>query len=154
MAKPIFSISLKDKLFFLRIVKRTSHKTLAVWAIDCTKRVMPFFEDKNPKDNRPRKAIETLREWIQTGVFQMALIRKASLGAHAAAKDVGEDSPARSAAHAAGQCVATAHVPMHSIGSALYALQAIYRDTNSIEAVDKERVWQYNHLLILRKKKK
>ncbi|OGB63001.1 hypothetical protein A2X44_03250 [candidate division CPR3 bacterium GWF2_35_18] len=40
----------------------------------------------------------------------MAVIRKASLDSHAAARDVGEDNPARSSARSAGQAVATAHV--------------------------------------------
>ena len=82
----------------------------------------------------------------------MAVIRKASLASHAAAREVGEDNAARSAARAAGQAVATAHVPTHSIGSAIYALQAIYRATDSSDtdaAIAKEREWQYQHLLEL-----
>ena len=80
----------------------------------------------------------------------MVVIRKASLDSHAAAREVGEDSPARSAARAAGQTVATAHVPRHSYGSAIYAQQAIYRATYSLDAVESERNWQYQHLLNLR----
>ncbi len=135
-------------------MKKSDHKTVAVWAIDCTERVLPYFEEKYPGDHRPRKAIETLKTWINTGVFKMAVIRKASLDSHAAAREVGRDNAARSAARAAGQAVATAHVPTHSIGSAVYALQAIYRATNSSDshaAVAKERDWQYQHLLRLRK---
>jgi hypothetical protein len=87
----------------------------------------------------------------------MAVIRKASLASHAAAREVGEDSAARSAARAAGQVVATAHVPTHSIGAAIYALQAIHRATNSSDAdaaVATERDWQYQHLLELVEKSK
>ncbi len=82
----------------------------------------------------------------------MAEIRKASLGSHAAAREVGEDNAARSAARAAGQAVATAHVPSHSIGAANYALQAIHRAANPSDAdaaVAKEHDWQYQHLLEL-----
>ena len=82
----------------------------------------------------------------------MVAIREASLASHAAAREVGEDNAARSAARAAGQEVATAHVPTHSIGSAIYALQAISRNTNSSDtdaAITKEREWQYQHLLEL-----
>src|SRR6185369_977636 len=109
----------------------------------------PYFEENYAQDHRPRTAIETLHTWINTGVFKMAVIRKASLDAHAAARDIGEDNPARSAARAAGQAVATAHVPTHAIGGAIYALQAIHRATNSVDAdaaVAKERDWQYQHL--------
>ena len=87
----------------------------------------------------------------------MAVIRKASLASHAAARDVGEDNAARSSARAAGQAVATAHVPTHSIGAAIYALQAIHRATNSSDAdaaVDIERDWQYQQLLELVEKSK
>ena len=48
--------------------------------------------------------------------------------------------------------MATAHVPTHSTGAAIYALQAIYRATDSPDtdaAAAKEREWQYQHLLEL-----
>jgi len=154
MEKSKFSITQihKDEAM-VELVRKTDHKTLAVWAIDCAERVLPYFEEKYPQDNRPRKAIETLQAWINTGVFKMAVIRKAALDAHAAARKVGEDNAARSAARAAGQAVATAHVPTHALGPAIYALQAIHRATNLSDAdaaIAKERDWQYQHLLDLR----
>ena len=152
MKKSKYSLtSLQDERI-VELVKKTDHKILAVWAIDCAERVLPFFEVKYPEDDRPRNAIETLQTWINTGKFKMVAIREASLASHAAAREVGEDSAARSAARAAGQAVATAHVPTHSIGSAIYALQAISRNTNSSDtdaAITKEREWQYQHLLEL-----
>jgi hypothetical protein len=149
MAKSKFSIARKDDEM-LELVSTADHKTLAVWAIDCAERVLPYFEERYPQDRRPRLALETLQAWIATGVFKMAVIRKASLDSHAAAREVGEDSPARSAARAAGQAVATAHVPSHAYGPAIYAQQAIYRATGSMDAADSERNWQYQHLLDLR----
>src|SRR5205807_4776029 len=122
MEKSKFSITHKDESM-VELVRKTDHKTLAIWAIDCAERVMPYFEEKYPQDHRPRQAIETLQTWINTGVFKMAVIRKASLTSHAAAREVGEDNAARSVARAAGQAVATAHVPIHSLGAANYALQ-------------------------------
>ena len=136
----------------LELVKTVDPKILARWAIDCAERVMPYFEAIFPVDTRPRKALEVLLTWVDTGKFSMKVIRKASLDAHAAARDVGEDSPARSAARAAGQAVATAHVRTHSIGSAIYALQAIHRAAAPSEAdaaVAREREWQYRHLVQL-----
>ncbi len=111
---------------------------------------MPYFEEKFPEDPRPRNAIRSLQKWINTGVFNMADIRKAALTSHTAARAVGEDNAARSVARAAGQAVATAHVPTHAIGTAIYALQAIHRASNSSDAdvaITKERDWQYQHLL-------
>ena len=156
MKRKIFSIARKDGEM-LELIKNSKHKTLAIWAIDCAKRVMPFFEDKYPEDYRPREALETLKKWIDTGVFKMTVIRKASLDAHAAARGVGEDSPARSAARACGQAVATAHVPRHSYGSAIYSQQAVYRGANpsDSEAIAAgERDWQYRHLVELNVKYK
>jgi len=153
MKESKFSVTSKDESI-VKLVIKTDHKTLAVWAIDCVEHVLPYFEEMYPEDHRPRQAIEALQTWISTGVFKMAVIRKAALASHAAAREVGEDNAARSAARAAGQAVATAHVPTHSIGAANYALQAIHRATNSSDAdavMDKERDWQYQHLFELSK---
>jgi len=139
---------LDDKIADL--VKKTDHKTLGIWAADCAERVLPYSEKKCPDDLRPRKAIEAPRTSVKTGVFDMADVRGASLAAHAAARDVAEDDAARSAARAAGQAMATAHVPTHSIAAAVYAATAIRDATGSLDAVDKEREWQYQHLLELR----
>lgn len=153
MKKPKFSLIASLDAYKVKgavdLVKQTDHKTLGIWAIDCAERVMPYFEEKYTQDHRPRSALKTLQAWIDTGVFKMHTIRWASLDSHAAAREVGEDNAARSAAHAAGQAVATAHVPMHSLGAANYALQAIHRANNFPEAeaaVAKECEWQLQHL--------
>ena len=132
-------------LFF----NRNDHKALALWAADCAERVLPLFEDKYPQDSRPRDAIKTLLEWVRTGNFSMPVIRRASLGAHAAAKEVQENDKAASlAAHAAGQAVGTAHVVTHAFGSALYALKAV-AVTNPADpktALAIERDWQNSRI--------
>ncbi len=151
--KSKFSLAYKIEPI-LKFVRKTDQKTLAVWAIDCVERILPYFEGKYPEDRRPRDAITTLRTWIRTGTFKMADIRKAALESHAAAREVGEDDAARSAARAAGQAVATAHVPAHSVAAANYALQAIHRAATASDAdaaVAKERAWQLQHLLDLRR---
>lgn len=43
--KPKFSIAHEDDEM-LGLVSKTGHKTLAVWAIDCAERVMPYLEKK------------------------------------------------------------------------------------------------------------
>lgn len=148
MKKPKFSMVQEDAA--LRVeMGGAGQKALATWAIACAERVLPYFEQRFPDDPRPRKALETLQTWIDTGVFKMAVIRKASLDSHAAAREVGEDDAARSAARAAGQAVATAHVAAHSRGAATYALQAIYRAASDAEAdaaVTREREWQVRRL--------
>ncbi len=124
---------------------KDDQRIMAQWAADCAERALPFFEDIYPDDARPRKALETCRTWIRTGVFRMTDIRGASLAAHAAARNAKENPKACFAARAAGQAVATAHVPQHAYGGAYYALKAIAA-TDSYEAVLKEYDWQSKHL--------
>jgi hypothetical protein len=152
MAKSRTLTSYKDEAM-VELMEKTDHKTLAIWARDCAERVLPYFEQKFPDDPRPRRALETLQTWIDTGDFKMAVIRKASLDSHAAARAVGEHNAAQSAARAAGQAVATAHVYTHSIGPTIYACQAIYRASvpdSADAAVAEEQAWQHQRLLELR----
>ena len=152
--QPKFSLNRKDEPM-VELVKGTDKKTLTVWAIDCAERVLPYFEENYPEDPRPRNALVALRAWLTTGIFRMADIRGASLASHAAAREVGKDNAARSAARATGQAVATAHVPTHSLGAAYYAQQAVWRAadiTDAEVAVAKEWDWQYRHLLVLKEK--
>ena len=127
---------------------KQDQRLMATWAADCVERVLPFFENAYPKDDRPRKAIEACRTWVRTGVFKMADIRGASLAAHAAAREAKENKAACFAARAAGQAVATAHVPQHAFGGAYYALKAIAAaDPARAETkVAKERNWQARHI--------
>ncbi len=126
---------------------KPDQKTLALWAADCAEHVLPNFEDKYPDDRRPRKAIEVLRDWIRTGVYNMAVIRGASLSAHAAAKGK-KEADAIFAAHAAGQAVATAHVSTHALGSSLYGIRAAAAHSgNADDGLIMERDWQLQRLL-------
>jgi len=123
---------------------KEDQRSLATWAADCAERVLPFYEKAYPEDDRPRKAIEACRTWVRTGVFKMADIRKASLAAHAAAREAKENNTACFAARAAGQAVATAHVPQHALGGAYYALKAVAAadPANAEVNIAKERNWQ------------
>lgn len=119
---------------------------LALFAADCAEHVLPFFETQQPGDVRPRIAIDACRQWAVTGVFRMADIRKASRDAHAAAKSV-KGPDAVFAAHAAGQAVATAHVPTHALGCSVYAIRAVAARTgNAGDGLIGERGWQMERL--------
>ncbi|KKQ16952.1 MAG: hypothetical protein US31_C0024G0001 [Berkelbacteria bacterium GW2011_GWA1_36_9] len=117
------------------------HRALVLWACDCPARVLPYFEKEYPEDARPRKAIEEARAWVREKLpMKMSVIRTASLDAHAAARST--DNPAaRAAARAAGQAVATVHVPGHASAAADYAVKATL-----VAGVADEREWQYEHL--------
>ncbi len=117
---------------------KQEQKLLAIWAANTAERVLLIFEKEFPKDNRPRKAIEACRTWVSTEVFKMKDIRKASLDAHAAARKADEGSSARFAARAAGQAVATAHVPEHAFGPAYYSLKIAASSPNPKFEITKE----------------
>ena len=122
-----------------------SHKTLGAWAAECAERVLPLFEAHRPDDPRPRQAIVWVREWIRSGTFTMARVRKASLDAHAAAREC-TDFAARAAARAAGQAAATPHVSRHALGSGTYGTTAVLEATGSMQRALEERQWQMARL--------
>jgi hypothetical protein len=97
------------------------HRLLAVWAADCAQHVLHFFEQIQPSDDRPRRAIEQARAWVR-GEITMTQARTAAFAANAAAREV--SGAAKEAAHAAGQAVAVAHVAAHELGAAAYAIRA------------------------------
>ena len=126
---------------------KQDQRALAIWAADCAERLLPIYEKAYLKDDRPRKAIEACRTWVRTGVFKMVDIRTASLAAHASAREAKENNAACFAARAAGQAVATAHVPQHAFGAAYYALKiAAANPDNAEAAIAKELDWQTRRL--------
>ncbi len=97
------------------------HHLLALWAADCAEHVLRFFEEQQPGDDRPRRAIESVRAWTR-GEVTMTQSRTAAGHAMGAARDL--RGAAREAAYAAGQAAAVAHVAAHELGAAAYAIRA------------------------------
>jgi hypothetical protein len=107
------------------------HYRFALLAAREAEKVLPLFEREHPDDPRPRQAITAIREWAEgRRELGMAEVRSLSLGAHAAARAAGSDA-ARYAARAAGQAVATWHVPTHAMGAPIYACKAILASQKS-----------------------
>jgi len=100
----------------------SDHHLLAVWAADCAQHVLHLFEEMQPNDDRPRRAIELARAWAR-GEIKMSQARTAAGHAQAAARDL--SGAARHAAYAAGQAAAVAHVAAHELGAAAYAIKAV-----------------------------
>jgi hypothetical protein len=98
-----------------------NHHLLAIWAADCAQHVLQLFEEMQPNDDRPRRAIELARAWAR-GETMMSQARTAAGYANAAARDL--SGAARHAAYAAGQAAAVAHVAAHELGAAAYAIKA------------------------------
>jgi hypothetical protein len=97
------------------------HHLLAAWAADCAQHVLYLFEEMQPNDDRPRRAIELARAWSR-GEITMTQARTAAGHAMAAAR--GMSGAAREAAYAAGQAAAVAHVAAHELGAAAYTIRA------------------------------
>ena len=118
----------------------SDHRLLALWAVDCAERVLPFFEEAHPDDDRPRKALEAARAWVR-GEVRVGEVRTAALAAHAAARAADGADAARAAARAAGQAAGTAHVPGHAAAAATYASTAV-----ACAAAVEECAWQLARL--------
>lgn len=97
------------------------HHLLAIWAADCAQHVLYLFEEMQPDDERPRRAIEAARAWAR-GEMSMSQARAAGGHAMAAARNL--KGAARYAAYAAGQAAVVAHVAAHELGAAAYAIKA------------------------------
>ncbi len=124
-------------------LEKQDHRSLALWAADCAERVLSYFEEKVPEDERPQKAIEAGRAWAR-GEIKMSEARAAAIAAHAAARDV-DGGAARTAARAAGHAAATAHMAAHAPHAAAYAVKAATAAEDAA-AGTKEREWQAGHL--------
>jgi hypothetical protein len=122
-------------------------KARALWAADCAEHVLPNFEKKRAKDDRPRKAIEAARAWAR-GEITMMMARKAAVQAHAAAR-AARNPGSITAARAAGHAAATAHSIRHALGAPIYAIVSVAANAaadNRDAAVSVEREWQLARL--------
>lgn len=112
-----------------------AHRALARDAARQAARVLPYFEAAHPEDARPRRAIDAIRAWgWGTMPLGMASVRTLSLDAHAAARAATTDA-ARFAARAAGQAVATWHVPNHALAVPYYVRKAVAARNEARRAV-------------------
>ena len=103
------------------ILQDADHHLLAVWAADCAQHVLHFFEQAQPSDDRPRRAIEQAHAWVR-GEITMTQARTA-----------------------AGQAAVVADVAAHELGAAAYAIRAVRAATpesERMEAGRRECEWQ------------
>lgn len=117
-------------------------RELAQWAAECVERVLPLFEARRSFDSRPRVALEAALAFAR-GSIRVGAARQAALGAHAAARSVG-DPAARSAARAAAHAAATAHLGGHARHAAEYAVKAVHASAPGDPTAEvREKEWQY-----------
>ena len=127
-----------------RRLDEQDHKLLTIWASECAEHALPYFEERYPKDDRPRRAIEAARAWVR-GNLSMVDARKAAFASHAAARDA-NNIAAQAAARAAGHAAATAHVADHARHAATYAVKAATAAEITGDATSAESAWQYRRL--------
>lgn len=121
-----------------------------MWAIDCAEHILPIFENKYPKDNRPREALLAAKSWAH-GHIKMPAAKKAAQATHNAATAVAEKDPAAcAAARAMGHAVGAVHVETHAIGVVMYGITAFVYSSKEEDAdavIARECKWFYNRLL-------
>jgi hypothetical protein len=121
-----------------------AHQLLALWAAQCAEHVLHLFEDRQPRDTRPRDAIEAARAWAHG---DMKMIDARAHGGHAMAAARSRVGAARFAAYAAGQAACVGHVPEHDLGAAAYAIKAArVAHPGNRSAARAERDWQRDQL--------
>jgi len=134
---------MRDKRFIAKHrggpLKKDQHYQLIKWACDCAEHVLPLFGKKI--DERLINALNVAKDW-KSGNASVGDARKASLSAHAVAKD-SSNPTAIAVVRSVGHAVATAHMADHSLGTAWYALKAV---KNAGTSIDAERNWQNEQL--------
>lgn len=120
-------------------LKKEQHYQLIQWACDCAEHVLHLVGENI--DERLINALKAANEWKQ-GKASVGDVRKASVGAHAVARE-SSNPTAIAVARSVGQAVATAHMADHSLGAAWYALKAV---KNAGSSIDAERKWQDEQL--------
>ncbi len=98
------------------------HHLLAIWAAQCARHVLHYFEEERPNDDRPHRAIELTHAWVN-GEITVRQALDAAGASNAAAREL--SGAAKYAALSAGQAAAVAHVAAHELGAAAYAIRAV-----------------------------
>lgn len=125
-----------DKLYTrgpVRIVEHLrgwSERTARLFAADCAERVLPVWEERHPNDDRPRRAIQAARDYVNglIGREELAAARVAARAAAAAAAD-------------SGAWAAAATLRLSARHTAAYAARAV------AHAAADERRWQGERIL-------
>lgn len=134
------SVCLQELLFLIRM---QSHKTLALWALECVQSPVAALKVRYPADTRPQTALCLSAQWA-AGHVKMPAAKQAILQVHGMGKEL--SNPADIAlCHAVGQACSTVHVETHAIGLPIYELTALVHECGikDCEAALSEKIAQY-----------
>jgi len=132
----------------INLIHIQNHRTLVMWALDCTKLPLKQFEAKYPDELRPRKSLELCEAWAR-GKIKMPIAKQAILDTHAVAKKI-DDGEYIALCHAIGHAGATVHVETHALGLPIYELTAMvlkYGKDNFQKPVSEKINYYYHRLL-------
>ena len=112
-------------------------QSLGIWAAICAEKVLPIYE-KIIKDNRPRIAIESIKEFSKSG-RRIKQLRIAAMDAHRASQEVKNYEAASAAAKSASLAASSAFThpfrdirqAVHILGPAAYSALAIELENGS-----------------------
>ena len=137
------------------LIKTTNHKTLAIWAMDCFNRGRYLFNQDYQENEIIDKALNTLKLWLDDGITMWEARKYCWVALKAGREIESKDKVACQILRACSHTLATCHVPTHSEGAGMYIISAIqyfYQDQENVtELIKKEKEWQINHLMELRK---
>lgn len=134
---------MKKEYFDIKIEELQS---LGKWAADCAERALPIFENVEKQDSRPRKAIDGIRAFSNSGKRTNHL-RKLALDAYRASLET-KDAAASAAAQSASLAAASAYThpfkdikqARHILGSAAYSAFAIELSNDSGQKIGEREV--------------
>ena len=141
---------LKD---LIKLIQLQNHRTLVMWALDCSKTSLEYFEAKYPDERRLRICLELCEDWSR-GKIKMPAAKRAILDSHAVAKEI-NDEEYGALCHAIGHAGATVHVETHAVGLLMYELTSIvlkYGKENYSKPVSDKINFYYDRLLYWQEK--
>lgn len=119
----------------MRLMDTQSRDTLRLWCLRyAAERMLPLFESRCPGDDRPRRALEAARRYIE-GQVKFPEVKQLILSeCHAAARELDSDPAAQAAARACGQGAAVVHTLSHALGLYFYGAAAVAYDRLGTQA--------------------
>lgn len=105
------------------LLGRQNGRNAVLWAFGFAQEIADTLAGRYPGEKRPENALAAAKCWA-FGEIKMQQARRAILGCHALAKEVGsaEDS---ALCHALAQACSAVHTPGHAMGLPVYELTAL-----------------------------
>ncbi len=137
----------EDKIWIKKLenlLHMANHKVVMKWIYDATLHVS---QDIPEIYHHVKAQMESIDLWIQ-GTLKTIDIKTYAYLCHDLARKT-DDLSEKYFYRACGQACASAHVKEHAIKASTYLIKSLYELKKDVDALDKERNFQYEHLLNL-----